>query len=89
MVIAMPSPYSSNESAEYALALARNLDIRCEVISISAVFNTYKESLGEQFQKEGTIDISLENIQARIRGNILMAFSNKFGYLGLSNGNKS
>lgn len=89
MGIAMPSPYSSKESTDYALELARNLDIRCEVISISEVFNAYKKSLGEQFQSEDTIDVSLENIQARIRGNILMAFSNKLGCLVLSTGNKS
>jgi NAD+ synthase (glutamine-hydrolysing) len=86
--IAMPSPYSSNESLEEARGLARNLDIELRVIGISDTMDAYDRSLAPAF--EGTAkDVTEENIQARIRGNILMAFSNKFGYLPLSTGNKS
>ncbi len=86
--VAMPSQYSARESQEDARTLASNLGICFEVIPIQAVFQVYKESLARVFhgRKE---DITEENIQARIRGNILMALSNKFGHLVLSTGNKS
>jgi NAD+ synthase (glutamine-hydrolysing) len=86
--IAMPSPYSSKESLEDAQELARNLGIGLEVVGISALMEAYGSALGGAFKGLGE-DATEENIQARIRGNILMAFSNKFGFLPLSTGNKS
>ncbi|MGE5552176.1 MAG: NAD+ synthase [Bacteroidota bacterium] len=86
--ISMPSPYSSRGSVEDARALARNLAIEFKVIPISSVHASYLETLAGHFAGREP-DITEENIQARIRGNILMAFSNKFGHLVLSTGNKS
>lgn len=86
--IAMPSPYSSRDSLEDAEELARNLGITLEAIGISDLMNAYGGALERAFRGMET-DVTEENIQARIRGNILMAFSNKFGYLPLSTGNKS
>ena len=88
MGVAMPSPYSSKESLDDAEALARNLGISFRVVPITAIFKSYLNTLEEHFTGKKP-DITEENIQARIRGNILMAFSNKFGYLVLSTGNKS
>lgn len=88
LAVSMPSPYSSKGSIEDSRRLATNLGIRFKVISISAVYHTYLETLKEHFEGK-EVDITEENIQARIRGNILMALSNKFGYLVLSTGNKS
>lgn len=87
--VSMPSPYSSKESIDHARKLTGNLNVQFKVISISPIYNSYIQSLKEDLQMGEEIDISLENIQARIRGNILMAFSNRFGYLVLSTGNKS
>ena len=86
--IAMPSPYSSQESLEDAEALARNLGVALEVIGIADLMSAYGGALEKAFRGMEK-DVTEENIQARIRGNILMAFSNKFGYLPLSTGNKS
>jgi NAD+ synthase (glutamine-hydrolysing) len=86
--IAMPSPYSSRESLEDAGELAKNLGIALEVIGISGLMDAYGGALDDAFKGLGE-DVTEENIQARVRGNILMAFSNKFGYLPLSTGNKS
>jgi len=84
----MPSRYSSQESADDAKGLASNLGIRYEVVSIETVFKAYLASLEKLFEgREG--NITEENLQARIRGNILMALSNKFGWLILTTGNKS
>ncbi len=86
--IAMPSPYSSRGSIEDTRKLVRNLGIPLKIILISGVLESYLKTLEDHFA--GTEpDITEENLQARIRGNILMAFSNKFGYLVLSTGNKS
>ncbi|NLW45799.1 MAG: NAD+ synthase [Firmicutes bacterium] len=86
--ISMPSPYSSLGSVEDSRKLAANLGIEFKVIPITNIYNNYLEVLEEHF--EGTkADTTEENIQARIRGNILMAFSNKFGSIALSTGNKS
>ena len=86
--VAMPSPYSSAESVEDALEVARRLVVRVEEIRIDDVFKAYLSGLEEAFR--GTEDnIAEENLQARIRGNILMALSNKFGSLVLTTGNKS
>jgi len=86
--IAMPSPYSSRGSVEDSRKLSANLGIEFRVVPISDVFTSYIETLREPFAGSQP-DITEENIQARIRGNILMAFSNKFGSLVLSTGNKS
>lgn len=84
----MPSPYTSAESGEDAAALAASLKIEMLTIPISETFAAYKEMLKPAFAGEKA-DITEENLQARIRGNTLMAISNKFGHLVLSTGNKS
>ena len=86
--VAMPSRYSSRESLEDARALAENLEIEFQVIPIGDVFQTYLKTLKGSFRgkKPGVAE---ENLQARIRGNLLMALSNKFGWLVLTTGNKS
>ncbi len=84
----MPSGFTSAVNAEDAEALAKNLGVEFKVVPIVAGVQAYKEILAEAF--EGTESgVAEENLQARIRGNILMALSNKFGYLVLSAGNKS
>jgi NAD+ synthase (glutamine-hydrolysing) len=84
----MPSCYSSEESREDAGKLAENLGIRFLSIPIDATFQAYLDMLAEPFAGMEP-DVTEENIQARIRGNILMALSNKFGWLVLTTGNKS
>jgi NAD+ synthase (glutamine-hydrolysing) len=84
----MPSPYTSDDSLADAYALARNLDIRILEIPIEPVIKAYLQALGAEFEKIPA-GIAEENIQARIRGNILMGFSNKFGWLVFTTGNKS
>ncbi len=86
--IAMPSQYSSEHSIKDARELACKLGIRFEVMPIGTIFDEYRKSLAPLFSRlpDG---IAEENIQSRIRGNILMAFSNKFGELVLTTGNKS
>lgn len=86
--IAMPGPYSSKGSVEDSKTLAQNEGIQLQIIPISSIYSSYLESLKNYFEGRET-DVTEENIQARIRGNILMAISNKFGYLVLSTGNKS
>ncbi|MBX7158760.1 MAG: NAD+ synthase [Acidimicrobiia bacterium] len=86
--IAMPSPYSSEHSVADARLLAERLGIRFELLPISAVFRSYLDTLDPLFA--GTEHgVAEENLQARIRGTLLMAFSNKFGSILLSTGNKS
>jgi NAD+ synthase (glutamine-hydrolysing) len=86
--IAMPSQYSSEHSLNDARELACRLGIRFEVVPIGAIFDQYRTSLAPMFA--GTPEgVAEENIQSRIRGNIVMAFSNKFGELVLTTGNKS
>jgi NAD+ synthase (glutamine-hydrolysing) len=86
--IAMPSQYSSEHSIKDARELACKLGIRFEVIAIGNVFDSYRKALAPLFA--GVLeDVAEENLQSRIRGNILMAFSNKFGALVLTTGNKS
>ena len=86
--VAMPSPYSSQHSIDDAKTLAGNLGIRFDVVRIDDIFSGFGEGLKELFA--GTKpDTAEENIQARIRGVILMAISNKFGALVLATGNKS
>ena len=84
----MPSQYSAGESCEDARTLACSLGIGFEVIPIQPMFQEYRKSLAKAFAGRGE-DTAEENLQARIRGNILMALSNKFGHLVLSTGNKS
>jgi NAD+ synthetase len=86
--VAMPSRYSSAHSLEDADALARNLGIRFLVIPIEGPHRAMETALAEAF-KGAEPDVTEENVQARVRGNILMALSNKFGWLVLSTGNKS
>ncbi|OFW22824.1 MAG: NAD+ synthase, partial [Acidobacteria bacterium RIFCSPLOWO2_02_FULL_59_13] len=86
--VAMPGPYSSPSSLEDARTLAANLGIRLRVVPITGIFQSYLETLRPVLADQ-PVDVTEENIQARIRGNILMALSNKFHYLVLSTGNKS
>jgi NAD+ synthase (glutamine-hydrolysing) len=86
--VLMPSPYSSDHSITDALALAQNLDIQTQTLPIEDLMNGFKKTLKPLF--EGTQSgIAEENIQARIRGNLLMAIANKFNRLLISTGNKS
>jgi NAD+ synthetase len=88
LAIGMPSPYSSAGSIDDSRQLAANLGIRFEVIGISGLFAEFTEALAPLFA--GTKpDITEENIQSRIRGDLLMALSNKFSALVLTTGNKS
>ena len=86
--IFMPSPYTSEESKKDAIGLAENLGIKLIEVPIEDIYNVYLNTL-RPFFKGLNEDITEENIQARIRGNILMAFSNKFRWLVLTTGNKS
>ncbi|HBG93344.1 MAG: NAD+ synthase [Nitrospirae bacterium GWF2_44_13] len=86
--IFMPSPYTSKESREDAYGLSKNLGIKIIEVPVSKILEIYRESLKMEF-KGLSEDKTEENLQARIRGNILMAFSNKFGWLVLTTGNKS
>ena len=86
--VAMPSQYSSKESLEDAGLLAENLGIRLHVIPIDEIFQSYLNILAPRFKGLKPNEAE-ENVQARIRGNILMALSNKFGWLVLTTGNKS
>jgi NAD+ synthase (glutamine-hydrolysing) len=86
--VLMPSPYSSDHSVSDALTLARNLGIKTQTIPIQTVMRGFDESLASLFA--GTeFGVAEENLQSRIRGNLLMAIANKFGYLLISTGNKS
>ncbi|MDD5556961.1 MAG: NAD+ synthase [bacterium] len=86
--VAMPSPYTSRASVEDARALARNLGLRFSVIPISGLYRAHLRTLRPLFRGRRE-DETEENVQARIRGTILMALSNKFGWLVISTGNKS
>jgi NAD+ synthase (glutamine-hydrolysing) len=84
----MPSRYTSRESVEDARELSKNLGITMLEVPIDGIYKAYISTFEPLF-KEREEDITEENIQARIRGNILMALSNKFGWLVLTTGNKS
>jgi NAD+ synthase (glutamine-hydrolysing) len=86
--VGMPGPYSSQGSIDDARALAQNLGVRFELLSINAAVEAYRQTLQPVFagRKE---DVTEENIQSRARGTLLMALSNKFGAIVLSTGNKS
>ncbi|MBE9090861.1 NAD+ synthase [Microcystis aeruginosa LEGE 11464] len=88
LAVMMPSPYSSDHSISDAVALVNNLGIKSEKLAIKEIMNAYDQLLDGIFA--GTdFGIAEENLQSRIRGNLLMALSNKFGHLLLSTGNKS
>jgi NAD+ synthase/NAD+ synthase (glutamine-hydrolysing) len=86
--VLMPSPYSSGHSLTDARDLARNLGMETSVLPIEPVMRAYEDVLSQVFQGCGK-DVTEENLQARIRGNLLMALSNKFGKILLTTGNKS
>lgn len=86
--LSMPSRYTADMSNDDAAALARSLGIHHMAIPIEGVFAAYLEALATPFE-ECEADVTEENIQARIRGNLWMALSNKFGWLVLTGGNKS
>jgi NAD+ synthase (glutamine-hydrolysing) len=86
--VSMPSQYSSQGSLDDSRVLAANLGAAYQVVPIKPTFDAYLATLEPVFAGT-TPDVAEENIQARIRGNILMAISNKFGHLVLSTGNKS
>jgi NAD+ synthase (glutamine-hydrolysing) len=86
--VVMPSQYSSNESREDACELARNAGISVLELPIMQTFDAYLNTLRCEFSRTKQ-DVTEENLQARIRGNLLMALSNKFGWLVLTTGNKS
>ncbi len=84
----MPSQYSSDHSVTDATVLARNLSIRYDIIDIRDIFGEYEIALRNVFKNQPS-DVTEENIQARIRGALLMALSNKFGNMVLNTSNKS
>ena len=84
----MPSPYSSPETQQDARELSAALGVRAIELPIASAMETYRELLAGEFAGREP-DITEENLQARIRGNLLMALSNKFGWLVLATGNKS
>ncbi len=86
--VAMPSRFSSQHSIDDARQLAHNFGVAFHVVPIGAVHDAYESTLAPAFAGRAQ-DVTEENLQARIRGAILMAFSNKFGHLLLSTGNKS
>ena len=86
--VSMPGPYSSEGSRIDAKVLAENLGIEFLTLPISEVFGSYQSALCEPFRGRPE-NVAEENLQARIRGNFLMALSNKFGSMVLSTGNKS
>ena len=87
-LVSMPSRFSSNHSKSDARDLANNLNANFDTIDIDDLFEKYLDTLRDKF-KGMESNVAEENIQSRIRGNILMAFSNKFGCLVLSTGNKT
>ncbi|MGI9185821.1 MAG: NAD+ synthase [Solirubrobacteraceae bacterium] len=87
-VVIMPSPYSSSETQDDARALAANLGVPVCELPIAPAMDAYETTLSEVFAGRDA-DLTEENLQARIRGNLLMALSNKFGWLVLTTGNKS
>jgi NAD+ synthase (glutamine-hydrolysing) len=86
--LTMPSPYSSRGSVEDSVDIARRIGIRLEEVAIDGVLAAYLRTLEGEFRGTAT-GVAEENLQARIRGNLLMALSNKFGSMVLATGNKS
>jgi NAD+ synthase (glutamine-hydrolysing) len=92
LAVTMPSPYSSPGSVDDSMELSRRLGIECRKIPISNAFHTVRNDLGlpePSIQTKGATEIAVENLQSRLRGNILMTISNAEGRLLLSTGNKS
>lgn len=88
MAILLPSKYSSDHSIEDALSLVRNTGCKHEIVSIGRIVEGFDEGLSSLFTGLSP-DLTEENIQARVRANVLMAASNKFGYILLNTSNKS
>ncbi len=86
--VTMPSQYSSNETFNDALIIAKNFGIKIHTLPIKPIFDLYTEEL-KQVWGDVAADVTEENLQARIRGNLVMAMSNKFNALVLTTGNKS
>jgi NAD+ synthase (glutamine-hydrolysing) len=86
--VSMPSPYSSEGTRNDARTIAENLGVDFREIGIEQAMHAYEEMLSEPFEGSEP-DVTEENVQARIRGNLVMALSNKFGWLVLATGNKS
>ena len=86
--VTMPSKFSSKGSINDSEELAKKIGIEFDIIPIKEIFDVYVKTLSKRFEG-AKFNVTEENIQARIRGNILMALSNKFGYLVLATGNKS
>lgn len=86
--VIMPSPYTAQMSIDDSLALCANLGVKGELLDIQPAMQTYEQMLSPYFVGKGP-DTTEENLQARIRGNLLMALSNKSGWLVLTTGNKS
>lgn len=84
----MPSPYSTLHSVTDAVELAENLDVKYNIVPIEGVFNRFTKEMDDLFEGE-TKRITIENLQARIRGVILMAYTNQTGSLLLNTSNKS
>jgi NAD+ synthase (glutamine-hydrolysing) len=87
-VLLMPSKYSSGHSVEDAVALANNLNIRYDIVKIHDIVEAFDQTMAPVFNNLPH-DIAEENIQARVRGSLLMALSNKFGHILLNTSNKS
>jgi NAD+ synthase (glutamine-hydrolysing) len=87
-VLLLPSQYSSDHSIKDAVDLANNLGIQYDIVPIKEIFNTYNLMMGPLFKGKEE-DVTEENIQARIRGTLLMALSNKYGHILLNTSNKS
>lgn len=87
-VLILPSKYSSRHSVDDALKLVKKLDISYDIIDIQPIFELYEKELDPYF-KDLPVDITEENLQSRIRGNLLMAYTNKFGMILLNTSNKS
>ena len=86
--VMMPSPYTAQMSLDDAAEMARRMGVRYDVIPIGPVFDAFRTSLAPQFAGRAA-DVTEENLQARVRGTLLMALSNKFGWIVLTTGNKS
>jgi NAD+ synthetase len=86
--VMMPSPYTAPMSLDDAAEMARRLGVRYDVIPIGPVFDAFRAALAPQFAGRAE-DVTEENLQARVRGTLLMALSNKFGSIVLTTGNKS
>ncbi|NIG52885.1 NAD+ synthase [Chitinophaga sp. Cy-1792] len=86
--VLMPSPYSTEHSVDDAVALSKNLDNPYDIIRINKIYETFLETLEPYFQGL-PFNVAEENTQSRIRGNLLMGLSNKFGYILLNTSNKS